>query len=92
MTFGFYSGYLKKVYEDIAEQIAVVAVFKNGHALPHSFDWRGRRYRVEAVNLEHQEKRGDDLIFCFALTAGGNSYELSFNSHLLTWTLEKIWQ
>lgn len=40
------------MYEDIAEQISVVAVFKNGHALPHSFDWRGRRYFVNAVNLD----------------------------------------
>lgn len=91
MTFGFYSGYLKKVYEDIVEQIVVVAVFKNGHALPRSFTWHNREYRVEQVNLVHEEKHGGDLIFCFALTADGNSYELSFNSHRLVWTLEKVW-
>lgn len=79
------------MYEEINEPVVVVATFKNGHAFPRSFSWKGRKYPVDAINLEHQEKRGEDLIFCFALTAGGNSYELSFNSHLLVWTLERVW-
>ncbi len=79
------------MYEEINEQVAVVAIFRNGHAFPHSFSWHGRKLLVDKVNLEHQERHGDDLLFCFAVTAGGNSYELSFNSHLLVWTLEKVW-
>lgn len=79
------------MYEEIKEQVVVAAVFQNGHALPHSFSWRGRKYKVEHINLEHSERRGDDLLFCFSITAGGNSYELSFNSHLLVWILEKVW-
>ncbi|MBI4099605.1 hypothetical protein HY440_01215 [Candidatus Microgenomates bacterium] len=80
------------MYEEIKEPIIVLVLFKNGHALPHSFSWQGRKYQVDNINLEHQEQQGKDLLFCFSVTAGGNSYELSFNSHLLTWTLEKIWQ
>lgn len=80
------------MYEDIGEPINALVFFKNGRALPHSFSWRGRKYRVDNINLEHQEQRGKDLVFCFAVTAGGNSYELSFDSHLLIWTLEKVWQ
>lgn len=79
------------MYEEVDEQIAVAAVFKNGRCLPYSFDWQGRRYKVDQVNLEHQEKRGDDLVFCFSVTAGGNSYELSFDSRHITWSLDRIW-
>ncbi len=79
------------MYEDINEQTVVVAVFKNGAARPHSFDWRGRKYLVDKINLEHQEKRGDDLLFCFSVTASGNSYELSFDSQHLIWNLDRIW-
>lgn len=79
------------MYEEIREQVAVVAIFKNGRVLPYSFSWRGRKYKVEQINLEHSERRGDDLLFCFSITASGNSYELSLDSRHLVWTLEKIW-
>lgn len=79
------------MFEDINEQVVVVAVFQNGKALPHSFSWRGRRYKIDQVNLEHREKRGDDSLFCFSVSASGNSYELSFDSQNLVWTLEKSW-
>lgn len=80
------------MYEDINEQIGVAADFQNGHALPRSFFWRGRKYQVDGVNLEHQEGKGRETLFCFSITACGNNYELSFNSHQLVWKLEKIWQ
>ena len=80
------------MYEEIKEQIVVVAIFKNGHALPYSFKWQNRTYKVDQVNLEHQERHGNDLIFCFSVTALDNMYELSFGSHHLIWNLEKIWQ
>ncbi len=80
------------MYEEIKEQIIATVIFKNGHALPYSFEWRGRGYRVDDINLEHQEQQGKILLFCFSVTAGGNTYELTFDSHHLIWTLEKIWQ
>lgn len=79
------------MYEDIKEQVAVTAVFQNGHALPRSFFWRGRKYAVENINLEHQERKGNALLFCFSVSSSGNSYELSFDSQHLVWTIEKIW-
>ena len=79
------------MYEDIKEQVSVEAVFKNGKVIPRSFNWRGRDYLVTGINLEHQEKRGDDLWFCFSVTSRDNNYELTFNSKHLTWTLERAW-
>lgn len=80
------------MYEEINERVSVVAIFKNGQAVPHSFRWRGRKYLVEKVNLVHEEKRGKEILFCFSVSSGGNSYELIFDNLHLTWTLEKIWQ
>ena len=79
------------MYEEINEMISVVALFENGRAVPRSFTWRGRKYLVETINLEHQERHGDDIIFCFSVVANGNIYELSFNSQHLVWRLEKTW-
>ena len=78
-------------YEEIHESISTVVVFKNGKAIPHSFSWRGRKYLVETINLEHQECSGTTVQFCFSVSAAGNSYELSFDSNHLVWMLEKVW-
>ncbi len=80
------------MYEEIKEQIVVAAVFRNGHALPRSFLWKGRKYLVDQINLEHEEKRGNNIIFCYSLTSSGNFYELSFDNINLTWKLERVWQ
>lgn len=80
------------MYEEIKEQVAIVAVFKNGRILPHSFSWRGRKYLVDNINLAHQEQRGKTTLFCFSVTAGENTYELSFDNQHLIWTLERVWQ
>ncbi len=80
------------MYEEIKEPITVTALFQNGHAHPQTFVWKDRDYVVSAVNLEHQEKRGDNILFCFSVSAGGNMYELSFDNINLIWKLEKIWQ
>ena len=77
--------------QEINESIAVVAIFKNGKLVPHSFSWQGRKYRIDKISLEHQEKRGTATLFCFSVSASGNTYELSFNNQTLVWKLEKIW-
>ena len=79
------------MYEEINEGVDVVVLFCNGRVIPHSFQWRGRKYLVEKVNLEHEERRGKEILFCFSVSSGGNSYELTFDNLHLVWTLEKIW-
>ncbi len=79
------------MYEELKEPIEVTAVFKNGGAIPHSFWWKHRGYKVDRVNLAHQEKHGDNLLFYFSVTAEENIYELSFEPQNLVWTLEKVW-
>ncbi|MCL4390018.1 MAG: DUF6504 family protein [Patescibacteria group bacterium] len=79
------------MYEEIKEFVEVAAVFVGGKAVPKAFFWRGRKYIVEKINLEHQERQGSDPLFYFSVTAAGNSYELSFDSHNLVWKLERIW-
>lgn len=79
------------MYEEIGEPIEVVAIFSGGKGRPYSFEWRGRKYKVETISLEHQEREGKDKVFCYAVTAANNQYELSFNSNQLTWELERVW-
>lgn len=80
------------MYEEIGEFIEVVVVFRNGKAFPHSFKWKDRKYLVKQINLEHQEARGNSRMFCFSVSAYGNSYELSFDNINLIWKLERIWE
>ena len=80
------------MYEDVKEQIVVGAVFKNGHAIPRTFVWKERKYTVDQITLEHTEKRGNNILFCYSLTSAGNFYELSFDNINLIWQLERVWQ
>lgn len=80
------------MYEEIGEFIEVVAVFRNGKAFPYSFKWKERKYVVEQINLEHQERQGRSTLFCYSVSAAGNSYELSFDNENLVWKLEKVWE
>ncbi len=79
------------MYEDINERVEAAVLFKNGQAIPHSFLWRGRKYKVDSINLEHREKRGNDTLLCFSVVSGATTYELLFDNHNLTWTLGKTW-
>lgn len=79
------------MYEEIGELIEAIVIFKNGKLLPQSFIWKERKYLVEQVNLEHQKKQGTSTLFCYSVSAQGNSYELSFDNVNLIWKLERLW-
>ena len=79
------------MYEEVGEAVETVVIFRDGHALPRSFRWRGREYKIDRVCLEHREIRGESVLFCFSVICAGGSYELLFDSHSLAWRMERIW-
>jgi len=74
--------------ERINEPIRVLAVFGGSDPRLYKFNWRGRVYQIESVNLFHISRDGHQRIYHFAVSSGGNGYELSFNSATLKWQLE----
>lgn len=78
-------------YETIGEQIKVLAVFKNGTIFPHVFEWRGKRYQINKVNLAYQEREGSAINYWFAVESGGLVGKLKYNNFSLIWRFEELW-
>lgn len=78
-------------YQEIGEKIKVLAVFKNGTVFPHIFEWSGRRYKVDKVNLAYQEREGGSINYFFAIESKGLVAKIKYNDKSMIWALEEIW-
>lgn len=78
------------VKQQIKEPIKVLASFAPQKIQIHFFSWRERTYKVESMNLFHIGKDGDKKLYNFAVSADGNSYQLTFNPVTLEWELEDV--
>lgn len=79
------------MYQDLNAPISVVAIFRNGKLLPHSFVWRDRTYLVQSVSFEHQQSQGKARVLIFSVNTKNNMYEISFNTEQMLWRLERAW-
>lgn len=78
-------------YQEIGEQIKVLAVFKNGTVFPYAFDWHNRRHKINKVNLAYQEREGASINYFFAIESKGLVAKLKYNDRSMMWSLEEIW-
>jgi hypothetical protein len=78
-------------YEEINERVEVLAVFKDGAIFPHIFAWRGKKRKIDKVNLSYQERDGASINYYFAIESQGLVAKLKYNDKSLLWTLEELW-
>lgn len=77
-------------FEQVHEPIRVVASFDGPKVRLHSFEWRGRIYQVESVNLFHIEKDAKKSLYHFAVSSAGNDYDIVFDPISLSWKLQEV--
>ena len=75
---------------EINESIEVGVVFQRGGVRPVWFIYRGKKYRVEQVTYRWKEKVGETLVYYFSVFDGVDTFELRYDSKLLTWRLGRI--
>lgn len=78
-------------YQEVKEKISVLAVFKNSTVFPYAFDFKGKRRKIEKVNLSYQEREGSSINYFFAVESDGLIAKVKYNNVSLLWTLEEIW-
>lgn len=78
-------------YQEIREQIKVLAVFKNGTVFPYVFEWNGQRRKIDKVNLSYQEREGASINYWFAVESAGLVAKIRYNNMSMTWSMEEIW-
>ena len=75
---------------EIQEPVNVWVFFNKSSIKPHLFFWRGRKIKVEKVNLVHTSKEGSNTFYHFSISSGGNFYRLRFDTAKLKWFLEAV--
>ena len=75
---------------EIDEPIEVGVVFRKNAVRPVWFFWKGRKYSLTELTYCWKEKVGDTMIHYFSVFDGANTFELCYDSKLLSWKLGKV--
>lgn len=76
--------------DELDERIEVLALFKNGAIYPRSFLWKNKKYSVEKITYNWQERSGKERISYFSVSTGADLYQISFNNTSYAWRMNKI--
>ena len=76
---------------DIGETISVIASFGLPYKIrPLRFKWSGKLFEVKDITYIWQTKEGQTKFYHFSVSDGKTLYELSFDTTLLLWRIEKL--
>ena len=75
---------------DVNEPINVWVYFKGITVQPFAFFWKGRRIKIETINLAYSSKQDGTTLHHFAVSSGGNYYKLRFDLRRLKWFLDEV--
>lgn len=81
---------VKQIKKEVGERVKVLGSFANFKITIHFFNWRDRTYKVDSMNLFHIEKDAERQIYNFAVSAAGNTYQLTFDPATLEWLLKDV--
>jgi hypothetical protein len=75
---------------ELCEPINVWVFFQKSQIMPYIFFWKGRRIKIDSVNLVHTTRVGQGNAYHFSVSAEGNFYKLAFELNSLKWFLEAV--
>lgn len=78
------------MYQKVEEPIGVTMAFSRGKAEPLFFNWCGRNYKIDRVNMMHTERRGREKVYIFSVSDKANAFRLKFFTETLKWELEEM--
>ena len=77
-------------YLENSKVIKVGAIFGSGKITPKWFIWENRKYIIQSINYVWEDRQGKEKLTNFSVSDGTNSYEITYNSHRMSWSLNKI--
>lgn len=75
---------------EINEPVETGVVFGRGAVRPVWFFWKGRKYPVQKIAYRWKEKSGETWLYFFSVFDGANTFELIYDSKLLSWKLGRV--
>jgi hypothetical protein len=76
--------------QELNENIAVSAWFRNGKIQPRLFVWNNKKCKIKNINYAWQERRGQEVISLFSVSTGFDLYQISFSNTSYSWKIDKI--
>lgn len=71
------------------EQISVLVAFVKNKVMPLSFEWGGRNYSIDKVNLAYSSRDGRKLWHYFSVSSGNSCFKLALDSEENNWVLQE---
>ncbi len=78
------------MYEKLDEKVEVLVHFTTHKPIPLALIWNGKRFKIDTVNFAHISHEGKSPIIHFSVSTKKEAFNISFNTHELTWTLHEI--
>jgi len=80
------------MYQDLEENIEVIALFERQRLKPCRFRWRGKIYKVNRITGDWQSKIGQSRMRFFAVVdSSANFFQLCYDERDFSWKVSKIW-
>lgn len=78
-------------YEEIGDNVDVIALFSSGRLEPIKFRWKDRVYGIKRVNGEWMSDVGQTRFHHFSvMTSGPDVYEITYNTQSRDWCLSRV--
>jgi len=79
------------MHEKLNESVKVLVSFDGLKVKPIFFEWRGKKYKVQKVNLIYQAREEGKKIFYFSVNDEANCFNLRFDPEGLSWSLTELY-
>jgi len=79
------------MYEFVNEPIKVLVSFHGQKIKPLTFEWRGKRYLVDKVNLVYHAAEEGKKIFYFSVNDRVNCFNLRFDPETMQWRIQEVY-
>jgi galactose mutarotase-like enzyme len=78
-------------YDYVHEPITVTAAFPpRGRVKITSFEWQGKTYTVDKVNLSTRANKGEARVWLFSVSTKTAAFKLRLDTDTLQWWMEEF--
>lgn len=83
---------VRDMYQDLDDEIEVIALFERRQVRPCRFRWRGKIYKVDRITGDWTSDVGQAKLRFFAVVDSmANFFQLCYDERSTSWKIAKVW-
>ncbi len=80
------------MYQNLDDEIEVIAVFERRSLKPCRFRWKGKTYKIDRITGDWTSDVGQAKLRYFAIVdSTSNFFQLCYDERAVSWTIAKVW-